>query len=160
MSIAAPAYYPPVARKEGLERLDLAPKGASDLWSEVHDEVQAQLAGLESEVRDKLPAAQVRSGRTSGERFFLFSYRTFSLPESEIDPVVAGVCFTQAGPGIAVEADISGEHTGDVILSAPGKTVPNSPDELLAAARGAARKLCQTTEPIVAALSDPSRGDE
>ena len=65
--------------------------------------------------------------------------------------------FTPAHPGVTVEADVSGEQTGDWISSVPSKTVANSREELLAAARESARKLCQSVEAIVAALKDPSR---
>ena len=59
--------------------------------------------------------------------------------------------------GVTVEADVSGEQTGDIISSVPSKTVANSREELLAGTCELARKLCQSAEAIAAALKDPSR---
>jgi hypothetical protein len=127
------------------------------LWTEVHDEVQGQLALLETEVRRQVAGVKVDTGRTKGDRFFLFSYRTFSLPDRTLDPVVAGVTFTPARQGVTVEADISGEQTGYGIFSVPSKTVAQAREELLAAARDAAQKLRQSAEAIAAAFKDPAR---
>jgi hypothetical protein len=154
------ASFPPVARKEYLDRLAALPPRTvfpAELWTEVHDEIQTQLGLLESEVRRKMAGIRVNAGRTQGDRFFLFSYRTFSLPDGGLDPVVAGLTFTPAEEGVKVEADVSGEQTGDWISSVPSQTVANLRDELLAAAREAARELCQSAEAIIAALKDPSR---
>ena len=74
-----------------------------------------------------------------------------------LDPVVAGMTFTSADEGVTVEADVSGEETGDIIFSLPSKTVAGSSEELLAAARESARNLCQSARAIAAALTDPSR---
>ena len=100
---------------------------------------------------------RVDAGRTEGNRFFLFSYRTFSMPHSTLDPVVAGITFIPARQAVTVEADVSGERTGDWISSVPSKTVANSREELVAVARDSARKLCQSADAIAAALTDPSR---
>jgi hypothetical protein len=128
-----------------------------DLWTEVHDEVQGQLALLETDVRRQVAGIRVDTGRTKGDRFFLFSYRTFSLPDRTLDPVVAGITFTPVREGVTVEADVSGERTGNGISSVPSKTVAHSREELLAAARESARKLRQPAEAIAAALKDPTR---
>jgi len=127
------------------------------LWTEVHEEIQGQLVLLETEVRRKLAGVRVASGRTKGDKFFLFSYRTFSMPDSAVDPVVVGITFTRADQGVTVEADVSGEQTGDSISTLPRKTVANSREELLAAARESGRKLRQSAEAIAAALTNPSR---
>jgi len=129
----------------------------TDLWTEVHEQVQRQLAGLESEVRRRVAGVRVDKGRTKGERFCLFSYRTFSIPDSGLDPVVSGMTFTPAEQGVTVEGDASGEQTGDHISSVPSKTVANSREELLATARESARALCQSAAAIAAALRDASR---
>jgi hypothetical protein len=128
-----------------------------ELWSEVHEEIQRQLALLETDVRRKLPGVRVDPGRTHGNSFFLFSYRTFSMPDSALDPVVAGLTFTPADQEVTVEADVSGEQTGDWIASVPTKTVVDATEDLLAAVRESARKLCQFAEAIAAALQDSSR---
>jgi hypothetical protein len=160
MTTAVVLSYPPVARKEYLDRLAALPPGPDvtpDLWTQVHDEIQGLLASLETEVRRSVAGIRASTGRTSGEHFFLFSYRTFSMPESTLDRVVVGVTFKPAGQFVAVEADVSGEHTGDWLSTLPSKVVANSRGDLLAAARDSAQALCQSAEVIAAALKDPSR---
>jgi hypothetical protein len=154
------ASFPPVACYEYLDRLcTLPPRPAftPELWSRLHDEVQEQLVSLETDVRQRVPGIRVTTGRTSGEHFFLFSYRTFFMPDMALDPVVVGMTFTSVDQGVAVEADVSGEETGDCIASVPSTTVANSSEELFAAARESARNLCQSARAIAAALTDPSR---
>jgi hypothetical protein len=46
---------------------------------------------------------------------------------------------------------------GDCISSVSSKTVANSGEELLAAARELAKELCQSAETVAAALVDQSR---
>jgi hypothetical protein len=157
------ASFQPVARSEYLDRLEALPPSADftpRFWATVHDEVQAQLESLEAGVRQRLPAVRVSAGRTSGENFLLFSYRTFFMPEMPVDPVVVGMTFTSADQGVTVDADISGEQTGDCISALPSKMVPNSKDELLAAVHELARSLCQSAHAIASAVTDPSRGVE
>jgi len=156
MTLATVASYQRVARKEYLDRLAFTP----ELWTQVHDEVQEQLGFLETEVRRKVAGVRVTAGRTKGDKFFLFSYRTFSMPDSALDPVVVGMTFTPAQQGVTVEADVSGEQTGDWIAAVPSKTMADSREEVLAAARESARTLCQSAEAIAAALQDPSRRAE
>jgi hypothetical protein len=160
MTLAAAATFQPVARKEYLDRLAAlppSPAAASDLWTQVHEEFQEQLVLLETEVRRKMAGIRVDAGRTKGERFFLFSYRTFSIPHSGLDPVVVGITFTPAPQGVMVEADVSGEQTGDWISSVPSKAVTHSREALLQAAGEAAHQLCQSAEVIALALADSSR---
>src|SRR5690348_9807386 len=95
--------YPPVTPAEHPERLDALPPKPEippDVWAEVHDAVQAELTLLESDVVRNLAAACGSAGQTRGERFFLHSYRTFSVPGESIDPVVAGLTFTPASEGV------------------------------------------------------------
>ena len=66
------------------------------------------------------------AGRTHGTSFFLFSYLTLSLPESGLDPVVVGMTFRPAGPGVVLDADVSGEQTGDLISDLPSTSVEHS----------------------------------
>jgi hypothetical protein len=149
-----------VARKEYLDRLAALPPGPAltpEVWSEVHDEVQRQLVILETEVRRKLRGIRGAAGRTQGDRFFLFSYRTFSLPDSVLDPVVAGITFTPAGQSVTVVADVSGEGNGDMIFFVPSKMVADSREGLLEAARESARELCRSADVIAKALLDPAR---
>jgi hypothetical protein len=152
--------FQPAARGEPLDGLaashapiELTPES----WARVHDDVQEQLGSLEVEVRKRLPAVRAAAGRTRGGAFALFSYRTFSLPGGDIDPVVVGITFTPSGPDVAIEADVSGEQTGDCILSAIHRTAAHSRDDLLAAARDLMRALSTSADAIVAALQDPTR---
>ncbi len=115
---------------------------------------------MEAGVRRQLAGVRVAADRTSGEHFFLFSYRTFSTPDSALDPVVAGVTFTPAGQGVAVEADASGEQTGDRIATVPPRTVAPTREALLAAAHESARLLCQSAGAVAAAVRDPNRRAE
>jgi hypothetical protein len=157
MSLATASSFPPEGSQENLERLaalSLSPDAALDLWTAVHEEVQGQLALLETEVRHKAGALRVQAGRTKGDRFFLFTYRTFSLPGSELDPVVVGLTFIPNGEGVTVEADVSGEGTGDSVWSVPNKTVAKSREELVEAARELAQNLCPAASAIVAALKE------
>lgn len=160
MTPATVAFFPPVARKDHLERLEALPDEAASmrgLWDDLHSEIQEQLAILETEVRQKVTGIRVAAGRTQGEQFFLFSYRTFSIPGSMLDPVVAGVTFVPADQGVAVDADVSGEHNGDGIFLVPSKTVGDSREGLLEAARESARELCRSAEAIAKALADQAR---
>jgi hypothetical protein len=152
--------FQPVARTENLARLAALPQRSAftpELWTRVHDEIQEELARLETEVRGRVSEIRVDAGRTQGNMFFLFSYRTFIAPDSSLDPVVVGITFTPGDQGVAIEADVSGEQTGDWISSLPRKTVANSREALLSAARESARKLCKTADAITFALRDPSR---
>jgi hypothetical protein len=160
MTPATAASFQPVARTDYLDRLAALPPRPAlnpEFWTELHNEIQEQFALVEAEVRRRVAAIRVDAGRTSGAKFFLFSYRTFSVPDSALDPLVVGITFTPADQGVTVEADVSGEQTGDWISSAPSKTVASSREELLAAARESAGTLCQAAEAIAAALNDPSR---
>jgi len=154
------ASFEPVARNNYLERLSVqsAVTLTPDFWTQVHEGVQQGLLPLESEVRQRLPKVEVTSGRTRGEHFYLFSYLTFSLPDHDLDSVVAGLTFTsdQHG-GVVVEADVSGEQTGDFISCGLSKTVAHPMDDLLAVARGSASMLHQFADAIADALVDRSR---
>jgi|GEM_PF-3505000 hypothetical protein len=159
MSSTVESCYPPVARWEDLHRLAALRDQANglDVWDSVHDEIQAQFALLEGDIRGKVSASRATCGRTSGEEFFLFSYRTFSMPDTSIEPVVAAITFTPAGEDVQVEADISGEQTGDLIFSPQPKVVAESENAVLSAARELAVELRQAKDLIVRALHDHSR---
>ncbi len=157
MSAASVETYEPVARTEYLGRLAILPAGGTELWDDVHHDVQESLATIETEIRRKVPALRATAGCTKGDNFFLFSYRTFSTSDSLIDPVVVGVTFTPSKQDVTVEADASGEQTGDWISSVASKTVDNSRDEIMAAARDSASKLRESADAIVIALKNPVR---
>ncbi len=158
MSLAT-AYFPPVVRKSYLDRLELPPRRvlAPELWADVHNEAQSHLEALATEVRRTLAGIRVDAGRTNGNNFYLFSYITFSMPDSAVDPVVVGITFTPAYNGVTVEADISGEQTGDPILSLPNISVAGLRKDLISAASTLARRLCQSAAAIEAAIKDDSR---
>lgn len=163
MIVESTATLPPVARTEYLDRLETLrdePTLRPEVWEELHRVVQEQLAILKADVRRKVPEIRVDEGRTRGKQFFLFSHCTFSTPGSNVDPVVAGITFTPAQDGVRVVADVSGEHTGDCIVSVPSKIVGSFRHELLDAARESAHTLCQSSEAITAALADASRNVE
>jgi hypothetical protein len=152
----------PVVRADGLDRsaadcsepeLD----DAADFWTEVHERVQQQLSRLEGEVRRRLTSVRVDKGRTRGARFYLFSYRTFSIPDSGLDPVVAGMTFTPTHEGVTVETDVSGEHLGDRISAVPSKMLANRRAQILAAADELGGKLSQSADAVSGALKDLSR---
>jgi hypothetical protein len=160
MTPATLPYYEPVAQNAYLGRLAVNPPRpdcSPVFWTNVHEEIQKQFTPLESEVRRQVPGIRVAAGRTKGDKFYLFSYLTFSTPDGTIDPVVVGITFTPSPQGVAVEADVSGETTGDLISAALARTVPNSREELLAEARESARGLCQLAGAIATALRDTSR---
>lgn len=128
-----------------------------EFWTEVHECVQEQLTELEREVGQLLPGIRTTAGRTHGKHFLLFSYRAFSGPNGDVDPVVAGIMFRETAEGIDVEADISGEQIGDLISPQIDRTTPYSREALLAVASESARELCKSAKAIVAALENPSR---
>ena len=128
---------PPVARDEYLERFELLPE-REDLpeafWTEVDDAIQSELASIDDAVAEMLPAARVARGRTRGTVFFLFSYRTYSLPGSPVDPVVVGITVLPAEAGMSVSAGVSGEQTGDIVRELPDEIVPFRRRETMAQA--------------------------
>jgi hypothetical protein len=153
-------FLRPVVRTEYLDRLEALPDDPTltpALWDEVHRVVQEELAPLRANIRRKSPEIRVDGGRTQGRQFLLFSYCTFCAPGGNVDPVVAGITFTFGQEGVTVAADISGEQTGDCIVSLPTRIVGTFGHELLDAARESARTLSQSAEAITAALADASR---
>lgn len=164
MTAATVTSYEPVARWEDLDRLAAFLPSRTTMsqgwWTQLHDEIQEQLAPLENAVRREVAGIRVDQGRTQGENFALCSYRVFSMPESGLDPVVVGITFTTANQRVTVEGDVSGEQTGDLIFSVPSQRVGNSNDEILAVAHEVAHQLCHSAEAIAAALKNPSRGVE
>ncbi|HUY33715.1 MAG TPA: hypothetical protein VMV69_13275 [Pirellulales bacterium] len=160
MTPAVATSYPPFALTDDLDRLAASPEEPGitpEFWPELHSEIQRQLALLEGEVRRQVPGVRVVGGRTRGEQFCLFSYLTFSMPDSDIDPVVVGITFTPSDEGVTVEADVSGERFGDLISTVYRTTVGNSTHELLAAACDFARELGGSVDAIRGALNDASR---
>lgn len=163
MTSALVASYEPVARKGSLERLAALPEHpnlTSEPWDQVHAEIQGQFDKLEAELRLCLSGLQTQTGLTRGGKGFVFSYRTFSLPEATLDPVVVGLTFTPAEGGVRVEADASGESRGDFIVELPARMVAPYLEELLRATREFGEQLSRSTEQIAAALRDSLRTQE
>ena len=94
----------------------------SDYLSKVSQEFQAKVGRSVSpkwpiESATEGPAISSRGGRTSTQRFPLFSYRTFqTAAEPEADAVVVGVDFQEQEQGISIRGDISGEESGRVFF--------------------------------------------
>ena len=164
MSTASIYFDPPQFSTAHVERLavERPVEIESQLWTEVHDEVQRVLGALDEPVRSAVAHLHVKSGRTQGRSFYLFTYRTFSRTDAtEIDPVVVGLTFAQADDKeeewIVIDADISGESTGDMIEVLAQRTVPAVREELLRAANELARELSCHGRRIAEALLDLSR---
>lgn len=162
MSAGLDDCYSPIARPERLEHLLLlaAPEEhiPTQVWDTVHAEVQRILGDLDDEVRCRVPEATVASGRTTGQAFLLFSYRTFRLPEAhELDAVVAGMTFSFKGGQIVVRGDISGEEQGDLIDTVHEEACGTSREQLIEATRNVADRLRTGGSKIADALADQSR---
>jgi len=163
MTSALVASYEPVARKESLERLAALPEQSnltSESWDQVHAEVQRHFDKLESELRRRLSGFRTQSGLTRGQNSFVFSYRTFWLPETPVDPVTVGITFRPTEGGVLVEADASGDSRGDFIVELPQRIVAPSREEFLSAARQLGEELSHSTEQVAAALTDSLRTRE
>src|SRR5580658_10240718 len=119
MSTASSNFCPPQFSTEHIERLAIErpPETGDEVWTEVHEEVQRVLRGLDDFVRSMAANVRVESGKTQGRSFYLFTYRTYSRADATgIDPVVVGLNFTRpdndATDLVVIDADISGESTG------------------------------------------------
>ena len=122
------------------------------LLTEIHEDVQRILASLDQRVKAHVASLKVSPGSTRGRGFYLFSYRTYSQTDTTtIDPVVVGLTLTPAAPReggwVLLDADISGESTGDSIMLHTRRTVPATRDELLRA-RDLARELSNRSREI------------
>ncbi len=165
MSTASNYFDPPIFRTEHLERLAAfgSPAEIGDpLWNEVHDRVQRVLGRLDEPVRSIVPHVNVTSGRTQGRSFYLFTYRTYSRTDApEIDPVVVGLTLAPADHDarelVVIDADISGESTGDGIERLPLRTVRAVREELLLAVHETAFELSHHGQRIAESLLDSSR---
>lgn len=165
MSTASTCFYPPVFRTQDLERLAAFERPAetgNQIWTDVHKEVQRVLVGLDELVRLRVAHLHVESGRTQGHSFYLFTYLTFSRTDAiEIDPVVVGLTFARADneeeKRVVIDADVSGEHTGDRIEALARRRVPAVREELLRTAHELAFELSCYAQRIAEALLDSSR---
>jgi len=160
MSATIDTSFKPLGNKALLQRPDARlakPPGGDDQWTAIHKAIEEQLGLLEAEIRAVLNEVIAVAGRTQGEHFSICSYRTFSIPNSNVDRVVAGITMQRTNQGTIIEADISGESTGDIISTTPVRTVANEGTAVLEAALNSAQVLSQSSRQIVAALKDSSR---
>lgn len=132
----------------------------ADLWDRVHAAAQQSFAALEAELRRRFSHRQLEAvpGRTHGSNFLLFTYRNFSLKEGLPEPVTVGITFRPLGNEVSIEADASGEQTGDIVFSVPPETVPLAEEALIAHAKSFGRELQGAVDEIAAAMLDPLRG--
>lgn len=77
----------------------------------------------------------------------------------KLDPVVVGLTFVRQDDNdeISIEADVSGEETGDGIATLPRRKVARLRDEIVRTALGLATLLSRHAQQVSAALRDPSR---
>lgn len=128
----------------------------SELRDALHNDVQSVLTRLDALVREDFPGLQVVDGKTSGQAFELFSYRTYSINGDESDPFVAGVTVRTVNDCFQVTGDISSESNGDVYYEATYLLATGSSD-VLAAAKRVAEELVAASGHIRDALLHPSR---
>ena len=129
-----------------------------DLLGELHDCVQRKLVLLDDFIRQRVPDVVICAARTTGKQFLLFTHRTYSSPSHDsIDPVVVGLTFKRTDSGVVIEADASGEETGDLILPLPRQVCSPVRAELIESAISLATQLVTANERIAAAVLDPSR---
>lgn len=128
-----------------------------DDWDKVHAEVQSILERLAVAVRSRCPSVRVRTGRTSGRVWFLYTHLDFNLTEgSDVEETVVGISFSP-GPdahGILVNGDIGGGETGITDHEVPDKVVPADLTAVLSAAREVAEDLCRQDEIVAKALAE------
>ena len=113
-------------------------------------------------MRSRIADLRVGAGKTHGRNFYLFTYRNFSRTDlADIDPVVVGLTFAPADVKdkrqVVIDADISGESTGDCVESLAPRVVSSKREDLLRATHEIARELSGRSGPIIEALFDASR---
>ena len=101
----------PAAHGEYAGHFEVRPRTAElsdEFWTQVHEAIQQELTTLDEPIRRTVASVRAVEGRTSGNAFFLCSYRTFSTPTSSIDPVVVSITFAPAQTGVSLEAGVRG----------------------------------------------------
>jgi hypothetical protein len=151
------AMRKPLAPLTSAERLDVGENKID--WDQIDQIVQAELAAIDRAIIPSTSTVRIRGGSTHGRTWHLFSYRAFEpLPETGIDPVIAGLTFAAAKEGNAflISGDISGESLGDILLEVPPQEV-TGPTMLIATTRDMCRSLVAGSDKVAAALREPSR---
>jgi hypothetical protein len=128
------------------------------IWDAVHEAIQAVLTRLDAVLRAEFAELQVRSGRSSGKAFSLFSYHSYAIDSSDdAERVVVGVTLRAKGDGFVVSGDVSGESSGDVWHEVAPLSVPPDSSEIMRAAQQVAEVLQSATDAIREGLQNPSR---
>jgi hypothetical protein len=123
-------------------------------WDAVHAAIQNILARMDSGLEESGLPIRSHAGRTAGNAFALFSYRSFDLQEGDDqDPVVVGITFVPGPDGVRVSGDMSHEETGQILYELDSQQVVASPAAVLAAAQDAATRLAAQAEVVGAAMS-------
>jgi hypothetical protein len=146
------AMLPPIFRTDGLERVDLLD------WDELHDTAQSILQELDRLIVEICPETCVAPGRNAIRGGDLFSYRTYRLAGSEIDPVVVGIVCASSQTGIVVRGDITGETHGDVLFEVPEREAVGRLS-ILEAVRDITEALSKQFGAVAAAIQDVRRND-
>ena len=140
--------YEPIVDLEGIERLDL--------WDECHDAVQTILKSLDADVAELCPSVIASSGCNRGRSWGLFTYRTFKPPQdSDIDPVVVGIIFSESQGKIILSADISDETRGNTLFLLPERVTERP--VVMEAAKELAQELAKQSLLVGKALVDLNR---
>ena len=128
-------------------------------WDLIHEKIQEVLAEMGRRVAERWPTISSQGGRTSTQRFPLFSYRTFQgAAEGEADAVVVGLDIQPQEQVVSIRGDISGEETGRIFFDeACEAEVEPERDAVLRAALAVARRLAGQLDTIHEALAVPSR---
>ena len=130
----------------------------AETWAEVHAGVQQILGSLDKGIQKQVADVRVLEGKSQAPGYSLFTYRTFSRSAVEIDPIVVAILFSKVNENeIALDADISGESTGDQIETLARRVVSANRTELLMAAQELASKLACAGAKISEALLDGDR---
>ena len=104
-------FFSPVCNFKDIDRLELVD------WKQVHDAVQVVLSNMDESVRVVVPTAVIQVGHNSARAWSLYTYRVYSLPDVDVDPVVVGIFFVPTESETIITADICGETLGDRLLN-------------------------------------------
>jgi len=128
-------------------------------WDHIHEKVQEVFAEMARRVGERWPTISSRGGRTSTQRFPLFSYRTFqTTAQAEADAVVVGLDFQPQEQCVSIRGDISGEETGHVFFDqACEAEVEPDRESVLREGLAIARRLAGQLDKIHEALACPSQ---
>lgn len=113
--------------------------------------------GLAKKIQPRFPALRAILGRTTTEKFPLYSHITFEdKARPEIDPVVVGIDVRVDTGKILIQAHIMGEETGAAHFDVPNQELPFGTDRsvLLSQVVNAAQQLADNTMPVLERVFD------